>query len=52
MERIFNSRRLRLTVSALALLSLNAQPVLAQGGGKDAALNACAAERCPPPALK
>src|SRR3990167_7486014 len=46
--RMFNSRRFRATVSAIALLGLNVQPVWAQGkGGKDAILNACDAQRAP-----
>ena len=32
-------------VSAVAVISLNLQPVLAQSKGKDAILNACATER-------
>jgi hypothetical protein len=37
-----------MAVSAVALLSLTVQPVMAQGkGGKDAILNACAAQREP-----
>ncbi|WP_156696736.1 SH3 domain-containing protein [Phenylobacterium sp. CCH12-B4] len=48
METLRNARRLRMAVSAVALLSLTVQPVMAQGkGGKDAVLNACAAERAP-----
>jgi hypothetical protein len=46
MTRIFEGRRFRLTVSAIALLSLNAQVTLAEGKG-DATLNACAAQREP-----
>ncbi|HEY0646899.1 hypothetical protein [Phenylobacterium sp.] len=44
---MFNSRRFRVTVSAIALLSLNVQPAWAQKGGKDAILNACEAQRAP-----
>jgi len=48
METLRNARRLRMAVSAVALLSLTVQPVMAQGkGGKDAILNACAAQREP-----
>ena len=47
MSRTMPSRRLRITVSAIALLSLNVQPVLAQGRGGDATFNACATERAP-----
>lgn len=48
METLRNARRLRMAVSAVALLSLTVQPVMAQGrGGKDAVLNACAAQRAP-----
>lgn len=48
MEALRNARRLRMAVSAVALLSLTVQPVMAQGkGGKDAILNACAAQREP-----
>ncbi|MFZ5719836.1 MAG: hypothetical protein ACOY5Y_10285 [Pseudomonadota bacterium] len=47
MQKILTSRRCRMVVSAIALLSLNVQPVMAQGRGRDAALNACAAEREP-----
>lgn len=36
-----------MVVGAVALLSLNVQPVMAQGRGRDAALSACAAERAP-----
>ncbi|WP_296598433.1 hypothetical protein, partial [Phenylobacterium sp.] len=40
--------RLRAAVSAVALVSLTVQPVMAQGkGGKDAVLNACAPQREP-----
>jgi len=47
METLRKSR-LRMAVSAVALLSLTVQPVMAQGkGGKDAVLNACAAQRAP-----
>src|SRR5687767_4031869 len=46
--RMLNSRRFRATVSAIALLSLNVQPVWAQGkSGKDAILNACETQRAP-----
>jgi len=44
---MLNSRRFRVTVSAIALLSLNVQPAWAQKGGKDAILNACEAQRAP-----
>jgi len=48
MEALRNARRLRMAVSAVALLSLTVQPVMAQGkGGKDAVLNGCAAQREP-----
>lgn len=48
METLRNARRLRMAVSAVALLSLTVQPVMAQSkGGKDAILNACAAQREP-----
>lgn len=48
MQSLQNARRLRTAVSAIALLSLTASPVMAQGkGGKDAILNACAAQREP-----
>jgi len=48
METLRNARRLRMAVSAVALLSLTVQPVMAQGkGGKDAILNACAPQREP-----
>lgn len=48
METARNSRRFRMAVSAIALLSLTVQPVMAQGkGGKDAILNACAPQREP-----
>ena len=48
METLRNARRLRMAVSAVALLSLTVQPVMAQGkGGKDAVLNACAPQREP-----
>lgn len=47
MNTLRNSR-LRMAVSAVALLSLTVQPVMAQGkGGKDAILNACAPQREP-----
>lgn len=47
MDMLRNSR-LRMAVSAVALLSLTVQPVMAQGkGGKDAILNACATQREP-----
>jgi len=45
MTTVFRARRFRQTVSVLALLCLNLQPVMA--ADKDAALNACAAERAP-----
>ncbi len=47
MQKVLTSRRCRMVVSAVALLSLNVQPVMAQGRGRDAALNACATEREP-----
>jgi hypothetical protein len=48
METLRNARRLRMAVSAIALLSLTVQPVMAQGkAGKDAVLNACAPQREP-----
>lgn len=50
MHTVFASRRLRAAVSVLALLSLTAQPALAQfgGGGKnDPTRNACQTERAP-----
>lgn len=47
MQKVLTSRRCRMVVSAVALLSLNVQPVMAQGRGRDAALNACATERAP-----
>jgi hypothetical protein len=48
MDTLRNSRRLRMAVSAVALLSMTVQPVMAQGkGGKDAILNACATQREP-----
>ena len=49
MNGIFSSRRLRVTVSVIALLSLNVQPAAAQFGGKGGsdALNVCATERAP-----
>lgn len=48
MEDAQLKRRLRAAVSAVALVSLAVQPVMAQGkGGKDAVLNACAAQREP-----
>ncbi|MEW5686466.1 MAG: SH3 domain-containing protein [Pseudomonadota bacterium] len=40
-----NNRRLRVAVSALALMGVTAQPVLAQK--KDSVLNACEAQRAP-----
>ena len=43
----FASRRLRVAISAIALLSLNVQPAVAQRGGKDEILNACATQRAP-----
>ncbi|HEX7944405.1 MAG TPA: hypothetical protein VF495_07055, partial [Phenylobacterium sp.] len=43
----FASRRLRVAVSAIALLSLTVQPAVAQKGGKDEVLNACATQRAP-----
>jgi hypothetical protein len=42
-----SSRRFRLAVSAIALLSMNAQPSWAQRGGRDAILNACEEQRAP-----
>ncbi len=45
MSGYMGGRRFRLMVSAVALISLNVQPVLAQSKGKDAVLNACATER-------
>ncbi|WP_293677459.1 hypothetical protein [uncultured Phenylobacterium sp.] len=45
MNHVFASRRLRLAVSAIALMSMNVQPAMAQKG-KDA-LNVCATERAP-----
>ncbi len=48
MISVGNARRLRMAVSAIALMSLSVQPVMAQSnGGKDAVLNACATERAP-----
>src|SRR4051812_43053385 len=49
MSQIFASRRLRVAVSAIALLSLNVQPAVAQlgRGGSNDALNVCATERAP-----
>jgi hypothetical protein len=48
METVRNSRRFRMVVSAIALLSLTVQPAMAQGkGGKDPILNACADQREP-----
>jgi hypothetical protein len=48
METLRNARRVRMAVSAVALLSLTVQPVMAQSkGGKDAILNACATQREP-----
>lgn len=44
---MLNSRRFRVTVSAIALLGLTVQPVWAQRGGKDPILNACEAQRAP-----
>lgn len=45
---MLKSRRFRITVSAIALLGLNVQPLWAQSkGGKDAILNACEAQRAP-----
>ncbi len=43
MNGYMSGRRFRLAVSAVALLSLNVQPAMAQG--KDAALNVCQTER-------
>ena len=45
MNGYMDGRRFRLAVSAVALLSLNVQPAMAQSKGKDAALNVCATER-------
>ena len=45
MNGFLNDRRVRMAVSVAALMSLNVQPVLAQGKGRDAVLNACATER-------
>ncbi len=45
MNRYLRGRRARLAVSAVALFSLSAQPLLAQGKGKDPILNACAPAR-------
>ena len=45
MNGYLNGRRFRLMVSAVAVISLNVQPVLAQSKGKDAILNACSTER-------
>ncbi len=47
MNQPFASRRLRAAVSVIALLSLNVQPAMAQKGGKDDILNACATQRAP-----
>lgn len=47
MQKVLTSRRCRTVVSVVALLSLNVQPVMAQGRGRDAVLDACAAERAP-----
>ena len=48
MDKVVDTRRLRAAVSAVALLSLTVQPVMAQGkGGKDAILNACSPQREP-----
>jgi hypothetical protein len=44
MLQVLRGRGLRLSVSAVALLSMSVQPVLAQGKG-DSALNACGTER-------
>ena len=45
---MLKSRNFRVTVSAIALLGLNVQPLWAQGkGGKDAILNACESQRAP-----
>ncbi|ODT85136.1 hypothetical protein [Phenylobacterium sp. SCN 70-31] len=41
------SRRFRLAVSVVALLSMNAQPSWAQRGGRDTVLNACDTQRAP-----
>jgi len=47
MQQVFASRRLRVAVSAIALMSLTTQqPVFAQGKGSDA-LNVCQTERTP-----
>ena len=43
MLQMLRRRGLRISVSAVALLSLNVQPVMA--AGKDDALNACGTER-------
>jgi len=43
MVQMLRGRSLRLSVSAVALLSMSVQPVLAQG--RDSVLNACATER-------
>lgn len=45
MSGFLRDRRVRMAVSAAALLSLNVHPVMAQNKGKDAVLNACATER-------
>ncbi len=45
MNGYLNGRRFRLMVSAVAVISLNVQPVMAQSKSKDAILNACATER-------
>jgi hypothetical protein len=46
--RMLKSRQFRATVSAIALLGLNVQPLWAQSkGGKDAILNACETQRAP-----
>lgn len=48
MDTVRNARRLRMAVSAIALMSLTVQPVMAQSkGGRDAVLNACATQRAP-----
>lgn len=45
---MLKSRNFRVTVSAIALLGLNVQPLWAQSkGGKDAILNACETQRAP-----
>ena len=45
---MLKSRNFRVTVSAIALLGLNVQPLWAQSkGGKYAILNACEAQRAP-----